>query len=149
MFYVVISPNFNVKLIIFSEFWPGAFPQNCWKKPLSDHNKGITKFVLYLSWRYFSLVFSNFLLQLFLTHNSKLEEVAVSSCRNQRTFIKTLNYPRQMTVDVVVDIQTPVGAKLWEVSCYKKVLYSDCPILHTKESLLPISTAITFIIKWA
>ena len=29
----LISPNFDVKLIIFSQFWPGAFSQNCWKKP--------------------------------------------------------------------------------------------------------------------
>ena len=36
MFYVVmslISPNVDVKLIIFSQIWPGAFSQNCWKKP--------------------------------------------------------------------------------------------------------------------
>ena len=24
----LISPNFDVKSIIFSQFWPGAFPQN-------------------------------------------------------------------------------------------------------------------------
>ena len=29
-----VSPNFDVKSIIFSQFWPGAFSQNCWKKPL-------------------------------------------------------------------------------------------------------------------
>ena len=29
----LISPNFDVKLIIFSQFWLGAFSQNCWKKP--------------------------------------------------------------------------------------------------------------------
>ena len=29
----LISPNFDVKSIIFSQFWPGAFSQNCWKKP--------------------------------------------------------------------------------------------------------------------
>ena len=29
----LISPNFDVKLIIFSQFWPGAFSQNCWKRP--------------------------------------------------------------------------------------------------------------------
>ena len=28
----LISPNFDVKSIIFSKFWPGAFSQNCWKK---------------------------------------------------------------------------------------------------------------------
>ena len=31
----LISPNFAVKLIIFSQFLPGAFFQNCWKKPCS------------------------------------------------------------------------------------------------------------------
>ena len=30
---LLISPNFDVKSIIFSQFWPGAFPQNCWKSP--------------------------------------------------------------------------------------------------------------------
>ena len=29
----LISPNFAVQPIIFSQFWPGAFSQNCWKKP--------------------------------------------------------------------------------------------------------------------
>ena len=29
----LISHNFAVKSIIFSKFWPGAFFQNCWKKP--------------------------------------------------------------------------------------------------------------------
>ena len=29
----LISPNLSVKSIIFSQFWPGAFFQNCWKKP--------------------------------------------------------------------------------------------------------------------
>ena len=29
----LISPNFDVKSIIFSQFWPGSFSQNCWKKP--------------------------------------------------------------------------------------------------------------------
>ena len=29
----LISPIFDVKLIIFSQCWPGAFSQNCWKKP--------------------------------------------------------------------------------------------------------------------
>ena len=29
----LISPNFDVMSIIFSQFWPGAFSQNCWKKP--------------------------------------------------------------------------------------------------------------------
>ena len=29
----LISPNFDIKLIIFSQFWTGAFSQNCWKKP--------------------------------------------------------------------------------------------------------------------
>ena len=29
----LISPNFGVKLIIFAQFWPGTFSQNCWKKP--------------------------------------------------------------------------------------------------------------------
>ena len=29
----LISPNFYVKLINFSQIWPGAFSQNCWKKP--------------------------------------------------------------------------------------------------------------------
>ena len=29
----LISPNFYVKAIIFSQFWPGTFSQNCWKKP--------------------------------------------------------------------------------------------------------------------
>ena len=29
----LISPNFDVKSIIFPQFWPRAFPQNCWKKP--------------------------------------------------------------------------------------------------------------------
>ena len=29
----LISPNFDVKSIIFSQFWPGAFSQNCWKRP--------------------------------------------------------------------------------------------------------------------
>ena len=28
-----ISPNFDVKSTFFSQFWPGAFPPNCWKKP--------------------------------------------------------------------------------------------------------------------
>ena len=29
----LISPNVDVKSIIFPKFWPGAFSQNCWKKP--------------------------------------------------------------------------------------------------------------------
>ena len=29
----LISPNFDVKSIIFSQFWPEAFSKNCWKKP--------------------------------------------------------------------------------------------------------------------
>ena len=34
MFYVVNFSHFNdVKSIIYSQFWPGAFSQNCWKKP--------------------------------------------------------------------------------------------------------------------
>ena len=33
----LISPNFYVKSIIFSQFWPGAFSQNCWKKPWAIH----------------------------------------------------------------------------------------------------------------
>ena len=32
----LISPNFGVKWIIFSQFWPGAFSQICWKKPCSE-----------------------------------------------------------------------------------------------------------------
>ena len=28
-----ISPNFDVKSIIFSQFWPGDFSPNCWKRP--------------------------------------------------------------------------------------------------------------------
>ena len=31
---MLISPDFDVKLIIFSQFWPEAFSQNCWKKNL-------------------------------------------------------------------------------------------------------------------
>ena len=27
----LISSNFDVKSIIFSQFWPGVFSQNCWK----------------------------------------------------------------------------------------------------------------------
>ena len=34
-----ISPNFEVKLISFSQFWPGAFSQNCWKKPCADYSQ--------------------------------------------------------------------------------------------------------------
>ena len=29
----LISPNFDVESIIFSQFLPGTFSQNCWKKP--------------------------------------------------------------------------------------------------------------------
>ena len=29
----LISPNFDVKSIIFFQFLPGAFSQNCWKRP--------------------------------------------------------------------------------------------------------------------
>ena len=29
----LISPDFDVKSIIFSQCWPGAFSQNCWKEP--------------------------------------------------------------------------------------------------------------------
>ena len=29
----LISPKFDVKSIIFSQFWPRAFSQNCLKKP--------------------------------------------------------------------------------------------------------------------
>ena len=29
----LISPNYDVKSIIYSQFWPGAFSKNCWKKP--------------------------------------------------------------------------------------------------------------------
>ena len=29
----LISPNFDVNSVIFSQFWLGAFSQNCWKKP--------------------------------------------------------------------------------------------------------------------
>ena len=29
----LISPNFDIKSIIFFQFWPGAFSQNCWKRP--------------------------------------------------------------------------------------------------------------------
>ena len=29
----LISPHFDGQSIIFSQFWPGAFSQNCWKKP--------------------------------------------------------------------------------------------------------------------
>ena len=32
----LISPNFDVKSIIFPQFWPGAFSQNCSKKPWLD-----------------------------------------------------------------------------------------------------------------
>ena len=37
----MISPNFDVKSIIFFQFLPGAFSQNCWKKPCipMDFNK--------------------------------------------------------------------------------------------------------------
>ena len=31
---LLISPNFAVKSIIFSQFWPGAFSKNCWKSPV-------------------------------------------------------------------------------------------------------------------
>ena len=31
----LISPNFDVKSIIFPQFWPGAFSENCWKNPSS------------------------------------------------------------------------------------------------------------------
>ena len=34
----LISPNFAVKSIIFPQFWPEAFSQNCWKKPCGDLN---------------------------------------------------------------------------------------------------------------
>ena len=30
---LLISPNFDVKSVIFSQFCPRAFSQNCWKKP--------------------------------------------------------------------------------------------------------------------
>ena len=29
----LIFPNFDIKSIIFSQFWPGTFSQNCWIKP--------------------------------------------------------------------------------------------------------------------
>ena len=29
----LISPNFDVKSIFFSQFWPGAFSRKCWKRP--------------------------------------------------------------------------------------------------------------------
>ena len=32
LFYVVIFSNFDIKLIIFLQFGPGAFSQNCWIK---------------------------------------------------------------------------------------------------------------------
>ena len=36
----LISPSFDVKSIILSQFWPGAFSRNSWKKPvLSSRNK--------------------------------------------------------------------------------------------------------------
>ena len=34
----LISPNFAVKWIIFSQFWPRAFSQNCMKKPCVVNN---------------------------------------------------------------------------------------------------------------
>ena len=34
----LISPNFDVKSIIFSQFMPGAFSQNCWKRPWKHHS---------------------------------------------------------------------------------------------------------------
>ena len=37
---LLISPNFDVKLIIFSQFWPGAFSQNCWNKPWTYWGQG-------------------------------------------------------------------------------------------------------------
>ena len=33
MFNIIIFPNFDVKLIIFSQFWQSAFSQNCRIKP--------------------------------------------------------------------------------------------------------------------
>ena len=33
---MLASPNFDVKSIIFSQFWSRAFSQNCWKKPLNS-----------------------------------------------------------------------------------------------------------------
>ena len=30
---LLISHNFDAKLIILFQFWPGSFSQNCWKKP--------------------------------------------------------------------------------------------------------------------
>ena len=30
---LLISPNYDFKSIIFSQFWLGAFSQNRWKKP--------------------------------------------------------------------------------------------------------------------
>ena len=37
----LISPNFDVKLIIFSQFWPRAFSQNYWKKPWNHTGKQV------------------------------------------------------------------------------------------------------------
>ena len=43
----LISPNFDVKLIIFSQFWPGAFSQNCWKRPcIVVHSLSIVSLIM-------------------------------------------------------------------------------------------------------
>ena len=34
---LLISPNFDVNLIVFSQFLPGAFSQNCWEKPCGSY----------------------------------------------------------------------------------------------------------------
>ena len=33
----LIPQDFDVKSIIFSQFWPGTFSRNCWKKALSRY----------------------------------------------------------------------------------------------------------------
>ena len=37
----LISPNFDVKLIFFPQFWPGAFSQNCWSPYQPDQKHPI------------------------------------------------------------------------------------------------------------
>ena len=49
----LISVNFDVKSIIFSKFWPGAFSQNFRKKPWKLTEKNKNKILFF---KYFALI---------------------------------------------------------------------------------------------
>ena len=42
----LISPNFDVKSIIFSQFWPGAFSQKCWEKTCRESVVAKTEYLV-------------------------------------------------------------------------------------------------------